>query len=101
MKAGLFSEVSWQYELVMLGGNSHLYTSDEIIGNFPGRTWLVHEATKEELKNLSQANILTRNYPLRPEEIKKKYRLRDGGTTYLIGTRTMAGPILLIGERLR
>lgn len=101
MKAGLYSELSHQYELAMLAENSHLYTSDTLVENFPGRIWTAHEATKEELKSLSQANILTRNYPLRPEEIKKKYRLRDGGTTYLIGTRTIGGPTLLIGERLR
>lgn len=97
MKAGLFNEVSWQYELVMLGENSHLYTSDEIIDSFPGRIWLAHEASKEELKALTQANILTRNYPLRPEEIKKKYRLKDGGDTYVIGSRIAKKPILLIG----
>lgn len=101
MKAGLYNEVCHQYNLTMLAENSHLYTSDTLLESFPGRIWTVHEATKEELKSLTQANILTRNYPLRPEEIKKKYRLRDGGTTYMIGTRTMAGPTLFIGHRLR
>jgi hypothetical protein len=30
-------------------------------------------------------NIVSRNYPLTPEEIKKKLRLRDGGEKFLIG----------------
>lgn len=101
MKAGLFHEVGCKYDLVMLGENSHLYTSDELLKDFPGRIWSIHEASKEELKNLVQANILTRNYPLRPDEIKKKHRLKDGGSSYLIGTRLASTPILLLGERVR
>lgn len=101
MKAGLYVEVGARYGLQKLAENSHLYTSGEVIADFPGRIWQVHEATKDELKNLKQANILCRNYPLKPEEVKKKYKLKDGGETYLIGSRIGTRPILLLGERIR
>lgn len=100
MKAGAYREVAAQYGLLKLSDNSHLYTSDRLIPDFPGRVWTAHEATKQELKDLQQANIICRNYPLRPEEVKKKYKLKDGGMHYLIGTRTKR-PLLLLCERVR
>jgi hypothetical protein len=32
-----------------------------------------------------KANVLTRNYPLKAEELKKKLKLIDGGEKYVIG----------------
>ena len=36
--------------------------------------------------NISQANISCRNFPLKPEEIKKNYLLKDGGIDYFFFT---------------
>ena len=47
-----------------------------------------------------QANILVRNYPLTPEQLKKKYRLKDGGESYLIGCRVNGKPTLFTAERI-
>ena len=45
------------------------------------------EKKHEQLKRIvSQANIATRNFPLSPEELKKKTGIRDGGEVYLFGT---------------
>jgi len=32
-----------------------------------------------------KANILTKNFPVSPRELAKKYKLKDGGKEYLIG----------------
>ena len=67
--------------------------------DLPGRLFEVHEAEKEELKQLKQANVLCRNYPLAPEALKKKLRLSDGGETYVLGARVGDKPTLFVGRR--
>jgi len=90
LKAGAFKLIGEKYNLLKLGANTHLYTSDRLLENFPGRIFLI-EVLNPEVKQLhellpnSQVNIVTRNYPLKPEELKKKLKLRDGGDRYLIG----------------
>lgn len=90
MKAGAFKLVGERYRLNKLSVNTHLYTSIQLIADFPGRIFRVENLNpdKKELHNLlpaKQVNVLTRNYPLRPEELKKKLNVRDGGDKYLIG----------------
>ena len=50
---------------------------------------------------IQQANVLVRNYPLTAEQLKKKMRLKDGGTEYIIGCRVAGKPVVLRAERLR
>jgi 16S rRNA G966 N2-methylase RsmD len=90
MKAGAFKLVGERYDLNKLTVNTHLYTSEELISDFPGRIFKIENLNpnKKELNDLlptKQANVLTRNYPLRPEELKKKLSVIDGGDKYLIG----------------
>ncbi|MBL7873017.1 MAG: hypothetical protein JNM78_15475 [Cyclobacteriaceae bacterium] len=90
MKAGAFKLAGERYQLNKLNANTHLYTSIQLITDFPGRIFRVEHLNpdKKELHNLlptKQVNVLTRNYPLRPEELKKKLNVRDGGDKYLIG----------------
>lgn len=95
LKAGGYKLVAERFGLQKLDVNTHLYCSEEMIKDFPGRVWKVIE--KPELK---QANVLTRNYPLTPEQLKKKLHLRDGGTVYVIGCRVNGKPTLLYAERV-
>lgn len=100
MKAGAYKLIGEQFGLKKLAVNSHIYTSDDLIQDYPGRTYEVkEEASKNNLKKLlpdQKANIITRNYPLTPNQIKKKYKLKDGGDYFVIGTRSMDKPLLLL-----
>lgn len=105
LKAGAYKLIAERYHLTKLAPNSHLYLSAEQPLHFPGRIFRAHIATKEELKSLTQANIICRNYPLKPEELKKKLHIKDGGTHYILGTRmrTHEGiekPVLFLADRL-
>ncbi len=100
LKAGAFKLVAERYGLQKLSANTHLYASEELKDDFPGRVFEVHEAGKDELKTLKQANILCRNYPLKPEELKKKLKVKDGGNTYVIGCRVAQKPVVLAGGRV-
>ncbi len=84
LKSGAFNLVSEKFNLKKLHQNTHIYTLEKMIENFPGRVFEVEEINPKDLKKGEQYNIITKNFPLKPEEIKKKYKLKDGGNDYLI-----------------
>lgn len=93
MKAGCFRLPAARWGLLKLHRNTHLYTSDTLIKEFPGRVFEVKNVDgfgKNELKRLSselkKANIAVRNFPERPETLRKRLKLGDGGDTYLFAT---------------
>ena len=99
MKAGCFKLLSQRYALDKLHRNSHLYTSDELVPDFPGRIFEVIDVMpfdKKAKKGISlrcqqpNANVAVRNFPLSTEELKKNLGLHDGGEFYIFGT-TMKG----------
>ncbi len=96
LKSGAFKLLSSKFNLKKLHTNSHLYTSDELVADFPGRVFLVKESFAPNKKNIQQlvsqtpkANLAVRNFPMSVAEIRKKTRLMDGGNIYIFAT-TMA-----------
>lgn len=107
MKAGGFKVLAERYGISKLHPNSHLYTTDDEIADFPGRRFKVMKVSglgKTEVKGLldglSQANLSVRNCPLSVAELRKRLKIRDGGDRYLCAT-TLADnrKILLLLER--
>lgn len=93
MKAGCFRTISSIYGVKKLSPNSHLYTSQEPIVNFPGRTFRIFATSslnKKEVRNLltdiHQANITVRNFPLSVADLRKKLKISEGGDDYLFAT---------------
>ncbi|MBC7555813.1 MAG: RsmD family RNA methyltransferase, partial [Chryseobacterium sp.] len=82
LKSGAFNIISQQFDLKKLHPNSHFYTSDELKPNFPGRILKVEKMDSKNIKKGDFYNIISKNYPLKPEEIKKKYKIKDGGENY-------------------
>ncbi len=102
LKAGAYKLAGARFGLHKLDVNTHLYVSDRLVHDFPGRVWKV-KANGERLKAKGErlkANVLCRNYPLSAEQLKKKLRLRDGGEEYVIGCRIAGKPTLLWAERV-
>ncbi|SIQ33631.1 Conserved hypothetical protein 95 [Chryseobacterium sp. RU37D] len=95
LKAGTFNLLSKKIGLKKLHPNTHLYTSDNKISDFPGRVFEMEIIDAKQIKKKSQYNIISKNYPLKPEEIKNKYSLKDGGENYLIFTQSKKGKIIL------
>ncbi len=91
MKSGGFDEVSASFQINKLHKHSHLYTSENLI-DFPGRKFEVQKVisyNKNEMKNeLSnqQANITTRNFPETVDNIRKKWKIKNGGDLYCFFT---------------
>lgn len=91
MKAGAFNIPGEKYGLKKLHHNTHLYTSDKLKPNFPGRKFEIHNVLHPDRKKIRnylpemKANVATRNFPITPEALKKKLGLKDGGDVYLFG----------------
>lgn len=95
LKAGIFNLISEKSGLKKLHPNTHLYTSSKKKENFPGRIFEMDVIDSKSIKKKEQFNIISKNYPLKPEEIKKKYGLKDGGDRYLIFTQSKKGKIIV------
>ena len=126
MKAAPFKLLSQRFNIKKLHRNSHLYTSDELVADFPGRIFEVinvipfNKKTKKTLmQTLTQTqsdehsatwrlgdlvtqkvSIAVRNFPLSAEELRKHLGFKDGDDFYIFGT-TMKGEkkMLVIGSK--
>jgi len=126
MKAAPFKLLSQRFNIKKLHRNSHLYTSDELVTDFPGRIFEVinvipfNKKTKKTLmQTLTQtqsdehsatwrlgdlvtqkASIAVRNFPLSAEELRKYLGFKDGDDFYIFGT-TMKGEkkMLVLGSK--
>jgi hypothetical protein len=107
LKAGAFKLIGEKFSLFKLHASTHLYTSKELNQDFPGRIFKIIGLVKQDPKILrktfpeGQANVITRNYPLTPEGLKKKTKLKDGGTLYLIGFSGQTEKYLVAAERIK
>ena len=107
LKAGAYKLIAARFGLHKLDVNTHLYCSDQLVPNFPGRVWKIKEqitnhhgsADRQKLP-ITNANVLVRNYPLTPDALKKKLHLRDGGSAFVIGCRVGGKPMVIWAERV-
>ena len=107
LKAAAFRFISERYRINKLAPNTHLYAADHLLSDFPGRVWeVIAPLTSSMLKHLSEtlqeqgASILTRNYPLSPDQLRKKLKLRDSATQTIIGVRVADKPTLFWSRRI-
>ena len=102
MKAGAFKSIAAHYHLHKLHPNTHLYTSEQLVPNFPGRTFVCQMVVPYQKKAVRQhlaqpqANITTRNFPDSVATVRKKLGLKDGGDTYLFATQLADGKYSVI-----
>lgn len=103
MKAGCFRELELTFGARQISDNSHLFTSEQLISGFPGRRFAVDAVTsfnkrqlKEALRDITNANITVRNFPMTVAILRKKLKLKDGGDTYIFATTTAGGEHVLV-----
>ena len=111
MKAGCFGALSQRFRLAPLARDSHLFVPSAAPdgasggegGAFPGRVFRIGAVTtmgKRELRHalqgIDRANIATRNFPLKADQLRRRLKLRDGGDTYIFGTTLADGSHVLI-----
>ena len=103
MKAGCFAEIEQAFEVSQLAPNSHLFASDQAIADFPGRKFRITAVTsmnkqelKQALKDIRQANIAVRNFPMSVADLRKRLKLSEGGNDYIFATTLTEGKKVLI-----
>ena len=91
MEAAPFKLLSQRYGLKKLHPNTHLYHSAARIADFPGETWRIDRVadfSSHEIKAISRQydrlNIATRNFDMPADTLRKKLKVKDGGTQRLI-----------------
>ncbi|GAA4305937.1 THUMP-like domain-containing protein [Nibribacter koreensis] len=106
LKGGAFKWLSQQYHVEKLHRNSHLYTSTELVPDFPGRAFVIIAQPKANAKELykllpdKKANITVRNHPLTVAQLREKIKLKEGGDHYLFATTDIQNkPILLLCKK--
>lgn len=71
-KAGAFNSIAKDFKLNKLAINTHLYTSTELVEDFPGRILVIEKVGKaNDFKNIA-ANVVVKNFPSKTAEIRKE-----------------------------
>ena len=97
LKAGAFRLAATRFDLKKLAPNSHLYTSETVRPDFPGRIFALQQVIKPDAKAVKQAipdlkaNLTVRNFPQTVAELRKKLSLREGGSIYVLATTLLNG----------
>ena len=88
LKAGAFSLLTEKFKVEKLHKHTHLYTS-KTKRDFPGRRFVIEQvipySKKEIRKNIGgkNANITIRNFPESVASLRKKWKIDEGGSSYL------------------
>jgi hypothetical protein len=100
LKAGFFKSVETE-SIFKLNPNTHLYSSKDLDTKFPGKSFRVIERgpldigwLKKHLPN-NKVNISTRNFPGKPDDLRKKLKLGEGGDFTLFGYRNYQNKVEL------
>ena len=108
LKAGAFRSIGTAFELLKLHQHSHLYTSDVLRADFPGRIFRVLAVEKADGATLkahlgpeARAHVTTRNFPDSVADFRRRTGIREGGEVYLFATTDLRGrPVVLVCEKV-
>lgn len=107
LKSGAFKLMSTTFGLDKLHPNTHLYTSHEVREDFPGRIFKILSGVKPDTKSVrpfftaGKANVITRNFPMTADALKRKVRLKDGGDKYLIACSSKKSKHIMVADRIK
>lgn len=102
LKSGAFKMLCHQLNIHKLAAHSHLYTSENLLSDFPGRSFEIVQLCKLDKKEISKviqgnkANITIRNFPMTVKQIREKLKLQEGGNEYLFATTDMDNQKIVI-----
>lgn len=103
MKAGCFTTLGQQYGMQQISSNSHVYIADTYYPDFPGKIWKIEkifsmnkQEIKRSLNDITHANIITRNFPMSAESLRKRLKIQNGGQTRIIATTDSSKEHVLI-----
>jgi 16S rRNA G966 N2-methylase RsmD len=89
MKSGCFGALCMDYGVCQIGRNSHLYVSSRLSPSFPGRAFAIESVIPfgdKRITQMGRANVAVRNFPMSVADIRKRFKIRDGGENYVFAT---------------
>jgi hypothetical protein len=105
LKSGAFNEIAGIYNLIKLDAQSQLFTADYLNVDFPGRIFLIEETfSKNDLRKRKslEGNVIVRNYPAKPEDLIKSFKIKSSNKQFLIFTKIhLIGYIILQAQILQ
>ncbi|GHB64457.1 THUMP-like domain-containing protein [Persicitalea jodogahamensis] len=105
LKAGAFKSLAVRLGQIKLASNTHLYTSRKLIADFPGRSFEVVAVCRPDARALAEfvpegrANLTLRNFPGKVDDLRKKWRIKEGGDVYLFAATLFDGKKVVIVAR--
>ncbi len=106
LKSGKFESIGNLFNVNKLHQHSHLFTSENLV-DFQGRRFKItnclpfDKETGKKYLLKQKMNVATRNFPLKPEDIKKKFKITDGGTVFAFFTTNLENQkIVLLCEKI-
>ena len=100
IKAGLTKKLALDLGLAFVNGSVDFLAAEGFIADFPGRAFRVVAVERYKPKSfrdflrrhgITAAAVQRRDFPLQPEEIRSKFRLRESDRCYLFFTRDRDG----------
>ena len=105
IKARLTQALARRFDFRFINRGSDYLTSPEEAEDFPGRCFRILETLPYkpktvkkflESRGITGASVQRRDFPLSPEEIRRKFRLKESDTVYLFFTRDAGGGLLCV-----
>jgi hypothetical protein len=105
IKAKLTARLAADFRFSFINASVDYLTSDRYLDTFPGRFFHVIDTVKFKPKKfqafleshaISEAGIQRRDFPLAPEEIRKRYGLKESSENFLFFTRNNAGELIAV-----
>lgn len=103
MKLAPWGDICLKYKAKKFDKSSNLFVTDEYPANFPGRVTVIKKClTKKDRKSLEgfPASVVSRNYPVTADEIRKKFKLQEGNLNFIYATRVNGKPMMYLSEAI-
>jgi 16S rRNA G966 N2-methylase RsmD len=103
LKSGKFNAIASHFGLRKLDLQSQLYTASTFNKEFPGRIFQIDDLVSiSKLKKQKDlvGNVITRNYPEKPEQLIKQFKIKSSEENFLIFTKVNAIGYILLKTRI-
>ena len=104
MKIAPWHQIAKIFSAKKLGKSSHLFITDELPSDFPGRvTEISHIVTNRNKSDLADlpATVISRNHPLSSDELRKQLRIKEGDKNFIYATRIGEKPVLIFSRAVQ
>ncbi len=90
MKSAGFLIMAQRYGLYKLHKNTHLYTSDKLVTDFPGKYYIVDKvcSVKKAAREIKTGELVLRNFPGSVQALRSKLKLQENSSFRIFACTT-------------